>query len=96
MITGKKILSIAEAGEYIDEESVEIKSFVKKFVEIDSETATAIKEKLTALDLLKLKDEQIVKIIDFLPTNEEEVAKICSGLNEDEIKKILEIVKEFN
>jgi len=96
MIIGKNLLSIAEAKEYIDEENVEIKSFIKKFVEIKSETAKSIREKLTALDLLKVKEEQIVKIIDFLPSTEEEVLKICPGLNEDEIKKIIDIVKEFN
>jgi len=94
MITGRKALSIAEAREFIDDESVEIKSFIKKFVETKTETAETIREKLTALDLLKIKDEQIVKIIDFLPSTEEEVSKICSGLNEDEIKKIIDVVKE--
>ncbi len=95
MIIEKKALSIAEAKEFVDDENAEIKSFIKKFVETKSETAETMKEKLTALDLLKVKDEQIVKLIDFLPATDEEVLKICSGFNEDEIKKILEIIKEF-
>jgi len=95
MIIEKKALSIAEAREFIDDENADMKGFIKKFVEIKSETAETIKEKLIALDLLKIKEEHIIKLVDFLPADEEEVSKICSGLNEDEIKKILEIIKEY-
>ena len=46
---------------------------------------------------MKLKDESIVKIIDLMPETSEDLNKIFVGLNldEDETKKILDIVKEF-
>jgi len=46
---------------------------------------------------MKMKDEHIVKIIDILPDNEEELNKIFAGINldENETKKILDTVKEY-
>ena len=46
---------------------------------------------------MRVKQEHIVKIIDLMPENAEELNKIFvdSSLDEDETKKILETVKEF-
>ncbi|MFA5764501.1 MAG: hypothetical protein WC915_06870, partial [archaeon] len=54
-----------------------------------------IQEDLEKADLLKLKREHIVKIIDLLPETASELNKIFTdiSLNEDETNKILEIVK---
>ena len=60
--------------------------------------AKKLKKKLEELDLLKVKLEHIIKIIDLIPENAEDLNKIFIGVNldEDETKKILETVKEFN
>jgi len=43
-----------------------------------------------------LRAEQIIKIIDLLPENQEDLNKIVDiSLDENETKKILETVKEF-
>ena len=58
--------------------------------------AKELKKKLIELDMMKLRAEQIVKIIDFLPENQEDLNKIVDiSLDENETKKILETVKEF-
>ena len=46
---------------------------------------------------MKVNERDIVKIIDLIPENAEELNKIFTdvGLNEDETTKILETVKEF-
>ena len=46
---------------------------------------------------MKLKTENISKIIDIIPENAEDLNKIFTevGLDEDETKKILEAVKQF-
>lgn len=73
----------------------ETKLFLKKFLKSKPEHAKKIKEGLEKLDLLKLKREHIVKIIDLLPTDASDLNKIFVdvSLNEDEINKILEVVK---
>ncbi len=100
MIKEMTPMSMSESLEYIqgeDDKSTEIKGFIKKFVKISPKDAKEMREKLEALDLLKLKPEYIVKIVDVLPDNSENLNKIFSdvSLDEDETKKILDIVKEF-
>jgi len=100
MITNNEPLSMAEASEYAKKDSEsgkEIIGFIKKFTKLKPAEAKNLKKKLQELDLIKLNDKNIVKLVDFLPENSEEVNKIVveANLNEDEIKKILETIKEF-
>ncbi|HIG94606.1 MAG: hypothetical protein QT05_C0042G0004 [archaeon GW2011_AR13] len=99
MINNLKPLSMAEALEYIDdsEANAEISNFIQKFTTLKPKKAVELREKLEKLDIMKLKDESIVKIIDLMPETSEDLNKIFVGLNldEDETKKILDIVKEF-
>ena len=98
MILNRESLSMAEASEYVEKDSeTDIKGFIKKFVKIKPEKAKELRAKLKALDLIKMKEEHIAKLIDLLPETTEEINKIFSdvGLDEDEIKKILDTIKEF-
>jgi DNA-directed RNA polymerase subunit F len=99
MIKNSKPLSMTEAVEYLkkDEEGKALKSFIKKFVVLKQEDAKKLKEKLEKLDLMQMKEEHIVNIIDLMPENEEDLNKILVGvnLNEDETKRVLETIKEF-
>ena len=100
MIKNNEPLSMAEAVEYAkknNETGKEIVGFIKKFTKLKLTEAKNLKKKLQELDLIKLNEKHIVKLIDFLPEDSEEVNKIVvdSNLNEDEIKKILETIKEF-
>lgn len=100
MIIKNEPLSISEVMGYLkkkkDEES-DVAGFIKKFSTLDLKDAQTLKKKLEDLELMKLKIEHIVKIIDFMPEDAEELNKIFIGINldEDETKKILETVKEF-
>ena len=73
----------------------ELEEFLKKFIKAKPEQAKKIKEDLEKLDMLKLKREYLVKIVDLLPKDASDLNKIFSdvSLNEDETNKILEIVK---
>jgi DNA-directed RNA polymerase subunit F len=100
MIKSNNPLSMSEVVGYIkknENKEVNLPGFIKKFVKIKEKEAKELKGKIEDLDFIKLKEEDIIKIIDVLPTNEEELNKIFVGTNldEDERKKILETVKEF-
>lgn len=100
MIKNREALSIAESQEYIrnyKNSEAEIKEFVNKFVSLSSEEAKKMRENLNSLNLIKLKREDISKIIDLLPETQIELNKIFVevNLNEDETKKILNTIKEF-
>ena len=87
---------MAEASEYIGaEENTDAKGFIKKFTKMKPKEAKELRKKLEDLDLMKLRTEHIVKIIDILPKTSEEINKIVDvSLDEDETKKILETIKE--
>jgi len=100
MIKNNKSLSMAEAIEYAKrngETGKEIVGFIKKFTKLKTMEVKNLKKKFQELDLIKLNEKHIVNLIDFLPEDSEEVNKIVvdANLNEDEIKKVLETIKEF-
>ncbi|MEK6926747.1 MAG: hypothetical protein AABW50_05725 [Nanoarchaeota archaeon] len=98
MINNAEALSMPEAAEYIDKDSRgEVLTFIKKFTKLKPKEAQDIRRKIISLDLMKIDEKSISKIIDILPENEEELNKIFWGmsLDEEESKKILDIIKEF-
>lgn len=79
------------------EKTKQLKSFIKKFSKVKFEKANKLKEELQNLELLKLKEEHIIKIIDMMPEDAADLNKIFVdiALNEDETNKILEIIKKY-
>lgn len=74
-----------------------IKKFIKNFKLLNAEKTEEMKEELKALDLIRLKDEHIVKIVDFVPTTASELNKVIIevSLDQDEVNKILDVTKKF-
>ena len=100
MIKSVEPLSMPEALEYVKGKSdseEEARKFVKKFAKMKPATAKEIRKKLDELNMLKMKPEHLVKIIDLMPEDKESTNKIFTdvGLDEDETKKILETLEEF-
>ena len=73
----------------------EVKSFIEKFSKLDSKKAKSLRESLEKLNIIKLKNSDIIKIVDILPENAAELNKVLSeaSLDTDETNKILETVK---
>lgn len=96
MIKSNKPLSMAESTEYLEKESNTM-IFIKKFNALSTKDAKELRKKLEDLNLIKMNDFNISKIIDLVPEKTEEVNKIFIdvGLDENETKKILDVVKEF-
>jgi len=106
MIKTKEEISLAEVKELLtnedDDESKQIKEtlvHIKKFIKLSPEKAKKLKAELKELDIMKIGNRHIVKIIDLLPEDAEDLRKILSGeevsLDENEINKILEVVKKY-
>lgn len=100
MIKSRKPVTIAEVKEMInkdDENLSDLKGFLNKFEGLDLETAKKLKEELRNLEILKMKEEHVTKIVDLLPETKEDLNKIFTdiGLDEDETNRILEKIKEF-
>ena len=79
------------------EKSETIKKFISNFTKMSLEKALEMKEELRALNLMKLKESHIVKIIDFVPTDASELNKVIieTSLDQDEVTKILDVTKKY-
>jgi DNA-directed RNA polymerase subunit F len=96
MIKNTISLSMAESSEYL-EKGDDTLVFIKKFTNLKSDKAKELRKKIQNLENIKINEKHISKVIDVLPEKPEEVNKIFAdvGLDEDETKKILEVVKEY-
>jgi DNA-directed RNA polymerase subunit F len=101
MILDRTPLDLNEVQEILEniadsDKKEAMKSYLKKFLKTKSDQSKKIREGLESMDLLKLKREHAVKIIDLLPEDASDINKIFSdiSLNEDENNKILKLVKD--
>lgn len=87
-----KPLSLVEAREL-----AETLDSIKKFEKIKFKEAEKLKKELLELDLSKVKEADIAKIIDLMPEDSSDINKIFVdvSLDETEINKILEVVKKY-
>lgn len=100
MIRNSFPLSMAESLEYLGSEKdseKNIKEFIKKFVKLNTKEAKELRKALMDLNLVKMNETNICKLIDILPERPEEVNKIFVdvSLDENETKQILDTIKEF-
>ncbi len=95
MIKNAESISMVEALEYLKD--AELKTFIGKFVKINSKDAKELRNRLEGLNSMKIKRDHISKIIDLMSEDEDELNKIFPdiGLDEDETKKILDAIKEY-
>ena len=98
-ITEETPITLAEVVELAgdSEKAVVIKKFVKTFNKMDVTKAREMKEALVKLDLIKLKAEHVVKIVDFMPSDATELNKVLVdvSLDSEEVNKILEVVGKY-
>src|SRR3989344_6432071 len=99
MIINRKPMTLAAAKSMIKnlDEKKELNDYMKKFSSLTSEKAEKLFNEIKALNSHKLKDESIVKIVDFLPKDSEDLNKLLpeAGFSEEESNVIIEIIKKY-
>jgi len=100
MIKERQALSMCESEKVLGsiketDRTKEAQAFIKKFCKLKPEKAEKLKQELEGLKLLKVKPQDIVKIIEILPEDATELNKIFTevSLDADETNKILETIK---
>jgi len=97
MILDKKPLTLGEVKKYVEglENKEPLAEYLKKFGKLSSEEAIKLKEALVSLNNPKIREEGIVKAVDFLPKDVEDVNKIFSdsNLNDEEANALLKVIK---
>jgi DNA-directed RNA polymerase subunit F len=99
VIQEEKALTLAEVVSLVKdtEKGEEVKKFIANFVTVDAEKAKEMREEIEGLNIIKLKDSYIVKIIDFLPKDAAELNKVLSevSFDADEIAKIVNVAQKY-
>lgn len=99
MIKEQQALTMAEVANLAgdNEKEAKLKTFIAQFVKLDVKKAKEMLAELKALDSIKLKEEHLVKIVDFMPEDAADLIKVLPGvsLNQDEVTKILDIIKKY-
>jgi DNA-directed RNA polymerase subunit F len=92
-------ITLAEVSELSgdSDKEKEVKKFIKQFTKMPADKAREMKEELRKLDLIKIKEEYIVKIVDFMPDDASDLNKVLSevSLDQEEVDKILNVVKKY-
>ena len=98
-IHNKQFLTLAEVKEIVDkmDENLEMKDYLKRFTKLSKKDALKLKEELQGLNNVKVREENIIKLVDIVPKDAEDVSKIFAdtGLTEEETNAILEITKKY-
>ncbi len=99
MILEKKPLAITEVNDLVKnlDERQQLKEYLKTFMKLSKQKAEELRKKLEDLNNHKINGEHIVKIIDTLPAEPEDLNMIIADvtLSLEETTQILEIVKEY-
>ncbi len=99
MIISMKPISLVEAKEMAGnlDEKRGLDDYFRKFIKTSKENATKLEEELRGLKNDKIREEHVVKIVDFLPKDAEELHKIFhdTSLDEQEVATILGIISRY-
>ena len=98
-IVHRQPLTLAEAKSLIKnlEEKPVLHEYFKSFSTLSAEKAKDCFHQIKALNSPKLNDEHIVKLVDILPKDLEDVNKVCNDVNltEEEATTVLAITSKF-
>ena len=98
-IREERPISMVEVVDLIgDSDGVKnIKTFIKGFNKMKIDKVRAMMGDLRELDLIKLKEGHIVKIVDFMPDSASDLSKVLVdvSLDKEEVNKILDVVRKY-
>ena len=98
MILNRTPITLGEVKDHVkDLENDSLHAYLKSFAKLSKADSLKCLDEIKALNNLKIKGENAIKIVDFLPKDAEELNKIFLDLTltEEETNAILEIVKKY-
>lgn len=88
--------SVKKTKKELNFRAEKVHNYATEFTSLDKKEAAEMYEKLKSLNMSKLRDRHIVKIIDLMPDNIESLKTIFSGeatsLKQEEAKQILDAI----
>ncbi|MEM4264093.1 MAG: hypothetical protein QW666_04355 [Candidatus Woesearchaeota archaeon] len=73
--------------------------YLNQMVQLDAKKAKELKEKLEKLNIPRIKEQHIAKILDIMPTTDKDVTVVLQGyaitITKENAKKIADVVAEY-
>ena len=95
----KALVNIKKRDEELNFRANKSEEYLNEFVTLSADKALELKKKLKALKISRLKNDQITKIIDLLPTTLDDIKVILSGytlsLSKKDMEQVINVVKGF-
>ncbi len=99
LVEVKKRLEEIEKRTELTTRAKKTKDYLKNFANLSLKEVKELKKKIEDLNIARLKEKQIVKIIDIFPKDLESLKLIFSeealSIKQEDLKKILAVLKEF-
>lgn len=100
MVDVKERLKVIEKkNKELGDKGVKTKEYLESFVSLDVKKVKELKEKIIKLEVPRLKDRHIVKIVDIMPSDIDSVRALFAGdpitIKQDDLQKIAGSVKEY-
>ncbi len=97
--TKEEIEKIKKRDTELNFRSVKTEEYLNSFTKHDKKTAEEIYKKIEELQLPRMKREQIIKIIDLMPEDVEELKVVLQGytltLSAENLKKIIDTITPY-
>ena len=94
----ERLNSIKERDSELNARAARVESYLNLFAKIPTEKAAELKKRIKELEIPRLKEEVIIKLIDILPKDEESVKAVLQGfptaVSQENIKRIAQLIKE--
>jgi DNA-directed RNA polymerase subunit F len=95
--TKVKIDALAEEGE-LTFRAEKTKSYLENFVRLEKDEVDAIRSSIEELNIPRIKDRHVVKILDVMPKDLDSIKVLLSGetltISDDDLKKILDVIPQ--
>lgn len=94
-----KLEEIEKRDKELNFRATKTKEYLKIFAKLDSKKASELRKKIQGLNIPRIKERQITKIIDILPENMDDLKVLLVGettiIDQENMQKIIDIVKEY-
>ena len=98
MIISKKAQTLVEVRNLVkDLDNKNLNAYLKAFSKLSLDKSEKLKSELSSLNNLKIREDDIIKLVDFVPKDKEEINKIITEttLSDDETNTILSITTKY-
>ena len=95
----KELKVIKKRDENLSVRANRVNDYVELFTQLSEKDAAELKEKLTALEIPRMKEEYVDKIIDIMPVSSDDVKVVLTGygvtIKNDHVQKIIDTLAEY-